>query len=80
MRLSIAAAAIFCSLNLTFGLQILGILPLSMKSHLAIGNSVLKSLLDAGHNLTVISNSKPEKPSSNHRVVQIPDVMEEFKG
>lgn len=73
-------AAILCSLNLIHGLQILAIIPISMKSHLAIGNSIVKSLLDAGHNVTAITNLKPDMPSDNYRIVQIPDIMEEFKG
>lgn len=67
-------------INFTNGLQILAIFPLSMKSHLAIGNSVIKSLLDVGHNVTAIATFKPDEPSDNYRVVQIPDVFEEFKG
>jgi glucuronosyltransferase len=66
--------------NSTNGLNILAIFPISMKSHYAIGFSVIQSLLDVGHNMTAISNLKPDKPIANYRVIPIPDVMEAFKG
>lgn len=62
------------------GLDILAIFPLSMKSHYAIGFSVIKSLLDVGHNVTAISTIKPDKQIANYRVIPIPDVMKEFQG
>jgi hypothetical protein len=57
------------------GLNILAILPLSMKSHFAIGNSIVKSLLNVGHNVTAITMFKPDKQSDNYRVIPIPDTM-----
>ncbi|CAG9809897.1 unnamed protein product [Chironomus riparius] len=79
MKWLIALSALIFAVNLTLSLQILAVLPLSMKSHLAIGNSIVNSLLEAGHNVTAISNLIPDKPSDNYRVVQIPDVMKEFQ-
>lgn len=35
--------------------NILGIFPFGSKSHFAIGNGVMNSLLDAGHQITMIS-------------------------
>ncbi|KAG5673618.1 hypothetical protein PVAND_003647 [Polypedilum vanderplanki] len=57
------------------GLNILAILPLSMKSHYAIGNSIVKNLLNAGHNVTSITMFEPEQPINNYRVIHIPDTM-----
>ncbi|KAG5673616.1 hypothetical protein PVAND_003645 [Polypedilum vanderplanki] len=65
--------------NSTNGLNILAIFPLSMKSHYAIGFSIVKSLLDVGHNVTAISTLKPDKQIENYQIISIPDVMEEFK-
>ena len=80
MKWLLVLSVVICALNLASSLQILAILPLSMKSHLAIGHSIVNSLLEAGHNVTAISNLMPDKPSDNYRVVQIPDVMKEFQG
>lgn len=35
--------------------KILGIFPFGSKSHFAIGNGVMNSLLDAGHQITMVS-------------------------
>ena len=66
-------------LNATCGLKILGIFHYAMKSHYTIGSSIVKSLLDAGHNVTAITHFKPDKPIDNYRVIQIPDNVEPLK-
>ncbi|CAG9809899.1 unnamed protein product [Chironomus riparius] len=66
-------------LNVTCGLKILGIFHYAMKSHYLIGNSIVNSLLDAGHNVTAITQYKPDKPINNYRVVQLPENLEPLK-
>lgn len=65
--------------SVTCGLKVLGIFHYAMKSHYLIGSSIVNSLLDAGHNVTAITHYKPDKPSKNYRVVQIPDNLEPLK-
>lgn len=62
------------------GLKVLAILPLSMKSHLKIGHAVVDSLVDAGHEITVVTGSQDQKSKDNYRVILLPDLMEEMKG
>lgn len=64
----------------THGLKILAVFPLSMKSHFKIGHSISDSLLDAGHEVTVITGSQDEKPRENYRVIRLPDFMDKMKG
>jgi hypothetical protein len=70
LAIAVALLAVSCH-----GLNILAILPLSMKSHYAIGNSIVKSLLAVGHNVTSISMFEPEKPIENYRNIPVPDTM-----
>lgn len=64
----------------TVGLKILAVFPLSMKSHFKIGHSIADSLLNAGHEVTVITGSQDEKPRNNYRVIQLPDFMDKMRG
>jgi hypothetical protein len=61
-------------------LKILAVLPMTMKSHYAIGHSIVESLLDAGHEVTEITCFVPKSPIKNLKIVQIPDVIELMKG
>lgn len=48
------------------------------KSHFAIGNSVMKSLVDEGHEVTMISPFPSKKPQHNIRDISIADIMDDF--
>lgn len=61
-------------------LRILGILPFGSKSHFAIGHSILKTLKEAGHKLTVISPFPEKKSSNNYHDVNISRILERFQG
>lgn len=73
LQLFVISFAVF--INCSNGLNTLAILPLSMKSHYAIGSSIVKSLLDVGHNVTAITMFKEDKPIDNYRAIYIPDTM-----
>ena len=68
-----ALAIFLCSAN---GAKILGIFPLAAKSHFTCNNAIMKSLIDAGHKVTVIT-SFPEQASS-HNYTSIIDVSDEL--
>lgn len=70
----------FISLQACEGLKILAVFPLPMKSHLKIGHSLADSLLNAGHEVTVITGSQDEKPRDNYRIIQYGDFLNKLKG
>ena len=67
--------AILSLASFAFGYKILGIFPLGSSSHYAIGESTLKALVEAGHEVTMISVMKTKKPVKNFKEIIIPDSM-----
>lgn len=63
----------------SLGLKVLGILPFAGSSHFAIGNSIVKSLHEAGHDVTQISPFPKKSPVPKHRDIGITEMLEEFK-
>lgn len=61
------------------GFKVLGILPFGSNSHFAIGNSIVKALHKAGHDITVISPYPQKKPLKNYRDVSTVDILEKYK-
>ncbi|XP_031625529.1 UDP-glucuronosyltransferase 2C1-like [Contarinia nasturtii] len=59
--------------------KILGILPVPSKSHYYIGHSLLKGLALEGHDVTVMSPFKEEKPIKNYKEVLIENVVENWR-
>lgn len=57
------------------GFKVLGIVPIGCKSHFAIGNSILKTLHGAGHDITIISPYPSKKNISNYREIGIEHVL-----
>lgn len=53
--------------------RILGVLPTNSKSHYKVGNSLMRGLAKAGHNVTVISPYVPDNPIKNYRSIQVED-------
>lgn len=58
------------------GYKVLGVMPFGSNSHFAIGHSIVKTLLDAGNEVTVISPFPQKKPLKNYRDVSIKDIMD----
>lgn len=59
------------------GFRVLGVIPFDSKSHFAIGNSILKCLHKAGHEVTVISSYPQKKPLDNYRDISTAIPVEE---
>lgn len=57
------------------GLKILMILP-HTKSHWFIGHAIAKSLVDVGHETTVVSTYKLENPIKGYREIDISSILE----
>lgn len=77
MKVLLVAIAFFALVSQIYGFKVLGVLPFFSKSHFAIGNSILKSLHEAGHELTVISPFPLKKPLANYRDIDCTEIMEE---
>ena len=58
------------------GFKVLGVLPFGSNSHFAVGNSILKALHKAGHEVTVISPFPQKKPMENFREINTAEVLE----
>lgn len=72
--------AVFSSIvTLIQGFKVLGILPFGSKSHFAIGHSIVESLLNAGHSVTVISPYPQKKPIKNYTDIDVSPMLEAFK-
>jgi len=61
------------------GLKVLGVLPFGSKSHFAIGEAIIKTLVDAGHEATVISPFPQKKPVKRYTDVSIVEIVEKFQ-
>ena len=68
------------SLNFICGLEILTILPLSWRSHQSIGLTIVNTLVEADHNVTVIANYKADKTKDKFNSVHIPDMVDVLRG
>lgn len=56
--------------------KILGIFPTMSKSHYFVGESLMKALVDAGHEVTVISPFVQKKPIKNWREFDTKELAE----
>jgi hypothetical protein len=62
----------------TSGLRVLGIIPFGSKSHFAIGNSILRTLHEAGHDITSMNAFPAKKQEKGFRDVKLTRIMEIF--
>lgn len=60
-------------------LKVVSILPFGSNSHFVIGQSITKSLLKAGHEVTVISPYPLKKPLANYHDIDLSPLLERFK-
>lgn len=67
-----AFAALFIKSD---GLKVLGIIPMEAPSHFAIGNAILKTLHNAGHEITSINPFPQKKPMENFRDINVKSAM-----
>lgn len=59
--------------------KVLGILPFASKSHHSIGSSILKSLTEVGHEVTVISAFPLKTKEKNYHDIKVTRIMEVFE-
>lgn len=68
-----------CLISSIQAIKVLGVLPFGSKSHFAIGNSIIKSLHEAGHEVIVISPFPKTTPVPNHKDISLADIMEKYE-
>lgn len=59
--------------------KVLGILPFGSKSHHAIGSSILKSLTEVGHEVTVLSAFPLKTKEKNYHDIKVTKILEVFE-
>lgn len=68
--------SLFCAFfAITDSYKILAVFPFGSFSHYAIGESTLKALTEAGHEVTMISSMKTKKPMEHFKEIIIDDPM-----
>lgn len=60
---------ILVAISYASALKILGIFPTHSRSHWSIGSSVAKGLVEAGHELTVITPFSTKNPPKNYKEI-----------
>lgn len=76
MKLFCFFIACFAFVSIIDGYKVLGVLPFGSNSHFAIGHSIVKSLLNAGNEVTVISPFPRKTLMKNYRDVSIKDILD----
>lgn len=61
------------------GLKILGVLPFPSKSHWFIGHEIIKALVDAGHEATVLAPYPLKEPIRNYEEIDISKILKVFE-
>lgn len=76
----VSLALIYCHFKHVESAKILGVFPVPSKSHFFVGQAIMKALHEAGHEITLISPFPRSKPIENWRDIEIPEMIEVFKG
>lgn len=68
-----------CLISSNHGFKVLGVLPFGSKSHFAIGSSIINSLHENGHEVTVISPFPKKAPVPKYKDISLADIMERYE-
>lgn len=79
MKIVFFSLALVAFFSQTLALKVLGVFPVISSSHFAIGSSIIKSLNNAHHEVTVVSPYPLKKPIKNYRDIDTSDLLAEFK-
>ena len=79
MKLLSFVILILFSLNSIDGLKILAILPFPSKSHWLVGHEIVKTLVDAGHEATVLTAFPMKSPIKNYEEIDISGVIKKLE-
>ncbi|XP_029726645.1 UDP-glycosyltransferase UGT5-like [Aedes albopictus] len=75
-RLAVAAVLLYL-VTFSEGAKILGVLPMGAKSHFNIGSGFMKTLAEAGHDVTVISPFPLKNAPKNYRTIELTGLLED---
>lgn len=78
MRIFYLCSIICALLTISFGYRILGVFPVPAKSHYSIGHGLMKGLAERGHDVTMISPLKANKPIENYTEVFIENSYDRY--
>lgn len=67
---------LFCLSQQIEGFKVLALAPLVSNSHFSIGSSIVNSLRDAGHEITMISGFPRKEITPNYRDISIQDIRD----
>lgn len=70
---------LFTLICATNSARILGIFHMSSYSHFILGDTLLKSLAEKGHDVTMISAFEQSNNMTNYRTVQVPEIFDYIK-
>lgn len=71
---------VFCLVFIEIeGLKILAVVPIGSKSHWLIGHEIVKSLVDAGHEATVLTPYPLKDKIRNYEEIDISEILEHFE-
>lgn len=82
MKFSSTLLLLAVLVNFSSSFKVISFVPFESKSHFAIGNSISKSLLKGGHDVTVVCPYPQKVPEDAYRkitYVNIEGVIAEFK-
>ncbi|XP_062549715.1 UDP-glycosyltransferase UGT5-like [Armigeres subalbatus] len=71
------AAVLLLLVSTSEGARILGVLPMVATSHFNIGAGIMKTLANAGHDVTVVSPYTLKNPPKNYREILLTGLVEE---
>ncbi|KAL7024823.1 hypothetical protein ACKWTF_013204 [Chironomus riparius] len=71
---------LLCALFINIdGLKIFGILPFASKSHWLVGHEIIKSLVDAGHEATVLTAYPQKDKIRNYEEIDVSFIVDHFE-
>ena len=71
---------LLCALFINIdGLKIFGILPFASKSHWLVGHEIIKSLVEAGHDATVLTAYPLKDKIRNYEEIDVSFIVDHFE-
>lgn len=65
--------------TLSYGFKVFSLIPFPSKSHFAIGRSIIDSLIEAGHEVTVMSPYPQKLPVDNYTDIDVSSFLDNGK-
>lgn len=79
MKVASVLVAVLTFFSSADGLRVLGFLPFGSTSHFAVGHAIVESLLEAGHEVTVVSPYPQKNSIKNYRDISAKDSVDKYQ-